>query len=201
MTKKIQRIAVYCGAYVGHSHHYKDAAIELSRSLVENHIGLVFGGSKVGLMGVIADEVLKLGGEVIGVIPELLLQKELAHEDLTELHVVKNMHERKALMSSFADAFIMFPGGTGTLDEFFEMWVQAQLGIHKKPCGILNVHGYYNLLIQFINQTVVEGFIQEAHKNMLIIENSAENLLSKMLQYQAPLQFRWEEPKLASNMT
>src|SRR5471032_2521819 len=150
----MKSICVYCGANAGVTPRYAEAARELARALVDENIALVYGGGNVGLMGIIADEVIRLGGRATGVIPEALLQKELGHKDLTQLHIVKDMHERKAMMAELSDGFIAMPGGMGTLEELFEVLTWAQLGFHYKPIGLLNVEGFYDHLIAFVDHLV-----------------------------------------------
>ena len=179
----MKSIAVYCGAADGAKPLYADAARVLARVLVERNIGLVYGGGKVGLMGVIADEVLRLGGEATGVIPKALVEREVGHAGLTRLFVVKDMHERKAMMSDLANGFIAMPGGMGTLEELFEMVTWAQLGIHAKPIGLLNANGFYDGLASFVGHMVGQGFVKPAHADLLMIEADPEALVHRL---QAP---------------
>ena len=183
---KIKSISVFCGSRTGNIPHFKDAAIELGKSLVQNKISLVYGGGKIGLMGILADAVLNEGGEVTGVIPEFLEQKELAHSGIHTLHVVKSMHERKALISTISDAFIALPGGLGTLDELFEIVTWAQLGLHSKPCGVLNTKGYYNDIINFLNNSVKNAFIQQEFVDMIAFEENPQLLLQRFFEYKHP---------------
>lgn len=176
----MKKICVYCGSSSGRKPEYIEAAHSLARLLAQRGIGLVYGGASVGIMGAIADAVLSNGGEVVGVIPRALVEKEVSHEGLTELKVVDTMHERKAVMMDVADGFIALPGGLGTLEELFEVLTWSQLGFHKKPCGLLNVAGYYEGLISFINSAVDEQFIKTRHRDMLLIEDDAEKLLARM---------------------
>ncbi|MES2296067.1 MAG: TIGR00730 family Rossman fold protein [Pseudomonadota bacterium] len=176
----MKAIAVYCGANAGASPVYADAARALGRALAERNIALVYGGGNVGLMGVIADEVLRLGGEVTGVIPQALLEREVGHATLTRQFVVKDMHERKAMMSALSDAFIALPGGMGTLEELFEMLTWSQLGIHAKPVGVLNVAGFYDGLVGFIAHQQREGFVQARHAALMIVETEVEALLQRL---------------------
>ena len=176
----MKSIAVYCGALPGASAQYADAARALARVLVAHNIGLVYGGGNVGLMGIIADEVLRLGGEATGVIPTQLVERELAHAGLTRLFVVKNMHERKAMMADLSDGFIAMPGGMGTLEELFEMLTWSQLGIHAKPVGVLNVGGYYDLLAGFIAHAGREGFIRPQHAGLMKVASDPEALIALM---------------------
>jgi uncharacterized protein (TIGR00730 family) len=163
----IKALCVYCGANAGVSPDYAVAARELARVLVSENIALVYGGGKVGLMGVIADEVLRLGGEVTGVIPTQLVEREVGHTGLTRQFIVKDMHERKAMMASLSDAFIAMPGGYGTLEELFEMLTWAQLGLHAKPIGLLNVDRFYDGLIAFVENGQQQGFIRPQHAAFL----------------------------------
>ncbi len=190
----IKNICVYCGSNPGSRPVYVEQARHLARELVKRDIGLVYGGSVVGVMGVIADEVLAAGGRAIGVIPELLIKKEQAHRGLTELHLVQTMHERKKMMIDMADGFIALPGGAGTLEELFETWTWAQLSLHQKPCGLLNVAGYYDHLVQFIDHTVEEAFMRPEHRDMLIVERDPDALLDRYAVYEPPHVSKWFEP-------
>lgn len=176
----MKSIAVYCGASTGAKALYAQAARELARALVEHNIGLVYGGGKVGLMGVIADEVLRLGGEATGVIPQALLAREIGHEGLTRMFVVKDMHERKAMMSNLSDGFIAMPGGMGTLEELFEMVTWSQIGIHNKPVGLLNVGGFYEGLVRFVHHLHDEGFVREEHLEIIKVEPEANALVRRL---------------------
>ena len=188
-----KRLCIYCGANSGISPIYVDAAIKLGVTLAEKNISLIYGGGRKGLMGIIANAVLNHGGEVVGVIPEFLLEKELGHTAITKLHVVKNMHERKALMAELAEGFIIMPGGAGSLEEFFEIWTAGQLGLHQKPCGILNIGDYYNYILKFIDHAVESQFIQSVYRDMLLIDDSPEGLLEKFSVYKAPKDLKWME--------
>ncbi|MBT6184033.1 MAG: TIGR00730 family Rossman fold protein [Betaproteobacteria bacterium] len=176
----IQRIAVYCGSKIGLSDAYQVMARELAMTLVDERVELVFGGGKVGLMGVLADTVLAHGGKVTGVIPSGLDIDEVVHKDLTELVKVPGMHQRKAMMLDLADAFIAMPGGIGTMDEIFEAWTWGQLGIHTKPVGLLNVEGYFDSLIEYLSTMVRQGFLSQKHHDRLYISESPSDLLEKM---------------------
>ena len=176
----IQRIAVYCGSKIGLSEAYQFMARELAMTLVDERVELVFGGGKVGLMGVLADTVLAHGGKVTGVIPSGLDIDEVVHKDLTELVKVPGMHQRKAMMLDLADAFIAMPGGIGTMDEIFEAWTWGQLGIHTKPVGLLNVEGYFDSLIEYLSTMVRQGFLSQKHHDRLYISESPSDLLEKM---------------------
>ena len=175
----MKAIAVYCGASHGVSPAYGEAARALGRGLVERNIALVYGGGNVGLMGVIADEVLRLGGEVTGVIPTALVEREVGHAGLTRQFVVKDMHERKAMMASLSDGFIAMPGGMGTLEELFEMLTWSQLGIHSKPVGLLNVNGFYDGLVNFMRHLQGEGFVQARHAALMMVEPDVDSLLRR----------------------
>ncbi|MBC7858035.1 MAG: TIGR00730 family Rossman fold protein [Burkholderiaceae bacterium] len=172
-------LCVYCGASPGISPRYAQAARALARGLVERGYGLVYGGGNVGLMGVIADEVLRLGGEVSGVIPLALLEREVGHSALTRQFVVKDMHERKAMMAQLSSGFIAMPGGMGTLEELFEMLTWSQLGIHAKPVALFNVDGYYDSLIGFIGHAQTQGFLQERHAALMMVESEVDALLRR----------------------
>ena len=173
------KICVFTGSRHGARTDYADAAKQLGRELVARSYGLVYGGGNVGLMTVIADTVLELNGHVTGVIPDSLVSKEVAHQGLTDLRVVQSMHERKALMAELSDGFIAMPGGIGTMEEFFEVLSWAQLGIHEKPCALLNVCGYYDPLIQFLDRAVTEDFIKPKHRALLIVESEPAKLLDR----------------------
>jgi uncharacterized protein (TIGR00730 family) len=174
-----RKICVFTGSRHGASTAYADAAEQLARDLVERGFGLVYGGGNVGLMNVIADAVLELGGHVTGVIPNTLVSKEVAHRGLSELRVVNSMHERKALMAELSDGFIALPGGIGTMEEFLEVLSWAQLGIHNKPCGLLNVSGYYDPLIEFLDHAVSQDFVKPKHRALLIVEHDPMTLLDR----------------------
>ncbi|PWF48553.1 TIGR00730 family Rossman fold protein [Massilia glaciei] len=176
----MKAIAVYCGASHGDSPLYAEAARAMARALVGHNIGLVYGGGNVGLMGVIADEVLRLGGEASGVIPRALLEREVGHTGLTRMFVVKDMHERKAMMAELSDGFIAMPGGMGTLEELFEMLTWSQLGIHAKPVGVLNVNGYYDGLVALMEHMRGEGFVRAQHAALMMVESDAEALLRRL---------------------
>ncbi|ATQ78154.1 TIGR00730 family Rossman fold protein [Massilia violaceinigra] len=177
----MKSIAVYCGASYGVLPLYAEAARAMGRALVGHGIGLVYGGGKVGLMGVIADEVLRLGGEAVGVIPQALVERELAHGGLTKLFIVRDMHERKAMMAELSDGFIAMPGGMGTLEELFEMLTWSQLGIHRKPVGVLNAGGFYDLLAAFVAHQHREAFVREEHARLMMVESEPEALLARLL--------------------
>jgi uncharacterized protein (TIGR00730 family) len=177
---RIARLCVFCGSSSGNNPAYLSAAEDLGRELSAAGVALVFGGGRVGLMGVLANAVLAAGGRAIGVIPKALVEKEIAHTLLTELHIVTSMHERKARMADLGDAFALLPGGFGSWEEFSEIFTWLQLGIHQKPCGILNVAGYYDSLVQQAWRAVSDGFVPGSHLESLVIETSARRLLSRL---------------------
>jgi len=187
----MKRICVFCGSSVGNKAEYSEAAVTLGGLLARRKITLVYGGGNVGLMGVIADAVLEAGGEVIGVIPHSLAEREIAHDRLTHLHVVDSMHRRKAMMAEMADAFIAMPGGVGTFEEFFEAVTWTQLGLHRKPCGLLNAGGFYTPLAAFIDQAVSEGFIKPVHRAGIIVDDDAERLLDTLTTIKLPDAPKW----------
>lgn len=189
--QQIQSICVYCGSHPGHRAEYREATESLARRLVADGIGIVYGGGDVGLMGALADAALEAGGHVTGVIPESLIEREVAHGSLTELHVVRSMHERKALMAELSDAFVALPGGLGTLEEIVEIGTWAQLGFHRKPCGILNVLGYYDHLATFLDRMVTEGFLESRHRSLLTVSDDPKELMERMQTYEPPVQRRW----------
>jgi uncharacterized protein (TIGR00730 family) len=172
---------------------YAEAAAQTGRILAETGLAMVYGGSKVGLMGAAADGALAAGGEVFGVLPRALARKELEHEGLTRLEIVETMHQRKARMAELSDAFIALPGGAGTLEEVFEIWTWGQLAIHAKPAAFLNVDGYYDPLRTFLDHAVGEGFLREAHRDMLIFGDNPARLLEQLAAYTAPAQEKWLE--------
>lgn len=180
------KIAVFCGSSSGNNIKYTNATKELGKFFVENNIEVVYGGGNVGLMGVIADSVMENGGKVYGVIPEKLQEKELAHKGITELHIVSNMHERKAMMADMADAFVVLPGGAGTLEEIFEVWTWAQLGFHNKPCAFLNVNGFYDKLFEMIEGMCDAKFLKQEYLDMLIQTDKQEELLKAIKEYVPP---------------
>ncbi len=183
----MKRVCVYCGSRSGKRPEYIESAQRLAEEMTKRGLGLVYGGASVGIMGVISDAVLSNGGEVIGVIPQSLVDKEVSHSGVTELKIVDSMHERKAVMADLADGFIALPGGLGTLEELFEVLTWSQLGLHKKPCGLLNVKGYYDKLCSFLDYAVEEQFVKMKHRELLLLEESAEKLLTLMENYQSPL--------------
>jgi hypothetical protein len=193
----MQQICVFCGSQAGNHPHYQEAAADLGRLLARRGHGLVYGGGHVGLMGTIAEAVLQAGGEVTGVIPEAMVTRELAHHGVTHLEVVSSMHERKARMATLAEAFIALPGGYGTLEELFEVITWAQLGIHQKPIGLLNVAGYFNPLITFIDQAIGAGFIRAEHRQLLVVAKQPATLLEILAQHRMPVTGPWLSPREA----
>ncbi|RYE13330.1 MAG: TIGR00730 family Rossman fold protein, partial [Rickettsiales bacterium] len=187
----IKSICVFCGSNPGANIAYTKNTKVLAETLVSNNIKLIYGGAALGLMGSIADNVLSLGGKAIGVMPRALIDKELAHKNLTEIHIVETMHERKALMADLSDGFILYPGGIGSLEEFFEIWTWAQLYIHEKPYGILNIEGYYDKLIDFLKHTAEEKFVHQDHISGLIIDRSSEILLKKFREFKPIQANKW----------
>ena len=190
---RIEKISVFCGSRTGYNPQFKNAAIELGKKLVHNKIDLVFGGGKIGLMGILADTILENGGNVIGVIPEFLEEKELAHPGITKIHVVKTMHERKELIPQISDGFIALPGGLGTLEELFVILTWAQLGFHQKPCGLLNIDGYYDGLITFLDHGVDEAFIKPIHRSLLQVSDSPDQLMDTFASFQPSITEKWIE--------
>ncbi|HEY3272932.1 MAG TPA: TIGR00730 family Rossman fold protein [Methanocella sp.] len=182
----MKRICVFCGSSPGARPEYVLAAKELGMLLARKKIGLVYGGARVGMMGALATAAVEAGGEVIGVMPGSLVKKEVAHTGLKDLRIVETMHERKALMSELSDGFVALPGGLGTIEEFFEVLTWAQLSMHKKPCGLLNVNGYFDPLVTFIDHAVAQQFVSPASRSLVILENTPEKLLQKFEHYEAP---------------
>ena len=173
----MKSICVFCGSHIGAREAYRVEAARLGRTLAERNLCLVYGGASVGLMGAVADAVINAGGRAVGVIPQSLIDMEIAHTGLADLHVVASMHERKALMAQLSDGFIALPGGIGTLEELFEIMTFAQLGFHRKPCGLLNIEGYYDKLIDFLNNVEVQGFVSSAQTRFLLVEQTVDGLL------------------------
>ena len=186
----VKRICVYCGSSSGAKPEYARAAVELGGLLVKNNIELVYGGADRGLMGAVAGAVLSGGGAVTGVIPRSFAAR-VAHQGLTKLHVVDSMHARKQLLFDLSDGFIVLPGGLGKLEEMFEQLTWSQIGLHSKPCGILNVCGYFDRLLGFLNYSVTEQFVHQAHRDMILVEESPQNLLDKIIRYQAQRIDKW----------
>jgi len=186
-----KRVCVFCGSSPGVNPAYAQAAVGLGRTLAGRGIGLVYGGGSIGLMGLIADAALAAGGEVIGVIPRALQLREVGHDGLSELLVVGSMHERKAKMAELADAFVAMPGGMGTLEELAEILTWAQLGLHAKPCGLLDVGGYWRPLVAFFDHAVAEGFVRAEHRRFVLVGDTPEDLLARFAAYRAPPVQRW----------
>lgn len=189
----MKRVCVFCGSNHGVRPAYTAAAEKLARFLVKLGIGIVYGGGNIGLMGVLADTAIIAGGEVTGVIPRALFAKEVGHAGITDMRIVGSMHERKALMAELSDGFIALPGGWGTFDEFCEVLTWAQLGLHRKPCGILNVEGYYDPLLKMFDHSVAEGFLKPEYRPLVIAASEPEELIAKMQGYQPPSLDRWIE--------
>lgn len=187
----MKRVCVFCGSNHGVRPAYAEAATALARHLAKLGIGIVYGGGNVGLMGVLADAAMAAGGEVIGVIPHSLFVKEVGHAGLSQLHIVDTMHERKAMMADLADGFIAMPGGWGTFDEFCEILTWAQLGLHSKPCGILNVEGYYDTLLAMFDHSVAEGFLKPAYRPMILTATEPQDLVHQMQHYRGPVFDKW----------
>jgi uncharacterized protein (TIGR00730 family) len=186
-----KRICVFCGSSPGARPSYAENAKSLARHLAANRITVVYGGGNVGLMGTLADATLEAGGEIIGVIPQALLNRELSHTRIPDLRVVGSMHERKAMMAELSDAFIAMPGGFGTFEEFCEVLTWTQLGLHRKPCGLLNVEGYYDPMLSLFDHAVAEQFVKPAHRQMVISESSPELLVDRLLKYELPVVSKW----------
>ncbi len=191
----MKRICVFCGSSHGSQPEYTRAAEELVRAMARRKLGLVFGGGGIGLMNVIADTGLELGIEVIGVIPEALVAKELAHRGLSDMRVVGSMHERKALMAELADAFVALPGGFGTLEEFCEVLTWAQLGLHGKPSGLLNTAGYFDPLLTFFDHALAERFLRPEHRAMVLVDSNADRLLDRLATFRPPELDKWIHPE------
>jgi len=187
----MQSICVFCGSRTGGLLEYTEAARQLGHLLAQQGVRLIYGGGNIGLMGVVADAVLEASGEAIGVIPQALAEKEVAHHGLTQLHVVSSMHERKAMMANLADGFIALPGGYGTFEEFCEIITWYQLGIHRKACGLLNIAGYYDPLLSQFDLGVREGFISDSHREMIIAETQPQPLLDKILAFHSTETSQW----------
>jgi uncharacterized protein (TIGR00730 family) len=187
----MRSLSVFCGSSAGNRPEYFDAARSLGTALAQRRIKLVYGGASVGLMGAVADAALEAGGKVVGVLPRHLAAKEIGHPRLTRLELVETMHERKARMAELSDGFVALPGGIGTLEELFEVWTWAQLGLHRRPCALLNAGGYYDALIGFLDQTVSEGFVKPTHRSMLVVDSEASSLLDALERYEAPSVHKW----------
>ena len=189
----MRRICVYCGSSKGTRSVYSEAAEGLADVLVRHDLELVYGGAAKGLMGIIADKVLELGGKVHGVIPQMLVDKEIAHAGLTQLHIVGSMHERKTMMAALSDGFIAMPGGFGTLEEIIEILTWAQLQFHDKPCGLLNIRGYFDHLLSFLDHARDEGFLRAQNRRMLLADDDAAGLVRQFERYTAPHVQKWFE--------
>jgi uncharacterized protein (TIGR00730 family) len=189
--RPLRAVAVFCGSRHGHDPTFGLAAESFGRELAARGLRTVYGGGSVGLMGVVADAALAAGGEVAGVIPRFLADRELEHRGVTELHLVDSMHERKAIMAELSDAFVALPGGIGTLEELFEVWTWGQLGLHVKPCGVLNVGGYFDRLLDFLDQMVGAGFLHAAHRGLLHAAADPAELLDRLVAAPPPPEPRW----------
>jgi uncharacterized protein (TIGR00730 family) len=189
----MRRVCVYAGSSHGADPAYADGARSLAEALAARGIGLVYGGGKVGLMGVIADAMMAAGGEAIGVMPQRLIDREIGHNGITELRVVDSMHERKAQMAELADAFVALPGGIGTLEELIEVYTWSQLGLHRKACGLLNVRGYYDHLAAFLDHAVQQRFLPEQHRALLVTAGTPEELLERLASWEPPTVAKWLE--------
>ncbi|MDX7989902.1 TIGR00730 family Rossman fold protein [Xenorhabdus littoralis] len=192
-NRTIKSIAVYCGSSLGITEIYKESAISFAKELVKRDITLVYGGASVGIMGTVADTVLKEGGIVIGVIPTLLEEREISHKNLSELHVVETMHQRKSKMIELAEGFVALPGGFGTLEEFSEVFTWSMIGLNNKPCGILNINQFYDPLISMIDKMADEQFLQEKYRHMAIIEQDPALLLDRFSDYKVPSVKRYDK--------
>ena len=188
------RVCVYCGSNSGNRPVYSEAAVTLADVLVRHEIELVYGGADKGTMGVIANAVLERGGKVHGVIPQMLVEKEIAHQGLTELHVVASMHARKTMMAALSDGFIAMPGGFGTLEEIIEIVTWGQLHFHEKPCGLLNVDGYFDHLLAYFDHANTEGFLRTENRNMLLVDADPAGLVQQFERYAAPHVEKWTAP-------
>lgn len=191
----IRRVCVFCGSNHGNDERYRSSAEELGEQLVARGWGLVYGGGRVGLMGVLADAVMAAGGEVIGVIPQMLATKELLHEGVTKMHVVPSMHTRKALMAELSDAFVALPGGYGTFEELLEMITWSQLGIHRKPVGLLNVLGFFDPLAEFIDHAIDSGFIKAEQRGLMLLADEPGELLDGLSHHELPTVRKWIKPE------
>ncbi len=187
----MKSLCVYCGSSLGNREEYVMAAESLGIEMAKQEIALVYGGGRVGLMGVVANAVLTAGGSVIGVLPRFLDEKEVGHKGLSELHLVETMHERKAKMADIADGFVALPGGYGTLDEIFEILTWAQLDLHQKPCGLLNAGGYFDLLLAFLDRATTDALLRPAHRSLLLSHSEPEDLLKAMRNFEAQPVLKW----------
>ena len=191
----LKSVCVFCGSKVGVDDRYREQAVMLGKLLAEKEIRLVFGGGSVGLMGVVADAVLESDGHVTGVIPSMLATKELLHPDVSDMHQVEDMHARKALMAELSDAFIAMPGGYGTFEELFEIITWAQLGVHEKNIGLLNVAGFFDPLVRMIDHAIHEGFIKPKHRDLIIVEECPDALLERLVEHRMPQVKKWLKPQ------
>ncbi|MFL5467077.1 MAG: TIGR00730 family Rossman fold protein [Gemmatimonadaceae bacterium] len=187
----MRRLAIFCGSNSGSRPEYVEGAKSLARLLSARGIGIVYGGSSVGLMAALADAMLDEMGDVIGVIPRMLVEREVANKTLTDLRIVDSMHARKAMMAELADGFVALPGGIGTLEEFFEIWTWGQLGMHEKPCGLLNIAGYFDPLLAFLDRAVEEKFVRDTHRAMVVVESDPRALLARFEAYEPPRVVKW----------
>ncbi len=187
----MRRVCVFCGSNYGTRDSYREMAATLGRSLAARGIGLVYGGSKVGLMKTLADAVLTLDGEVIGVMPEHLVRQEVLHPALSDVRIVRSMHERKAVMAELADAFIALPGGYGTLDELCEALSWSQLGLHRKACGLLNVEAFFDGLLRLLDRAVEEGFLRREHRDLLLVDTDGDRLIDRLASYEPAEVEKW----------
>lgn len=185
------QLCIFSGSNAGRRPAYVEAARQLGAGLARAGIGVVYGGSSVGLMGAMANAALAEGGQVIGIIPQSLVDKEMSHTGLSDLRVVGSMHERKAMMSQLSDGFVALPGGLGTFEELFEVWTWAQLGHHQKPCAVLNVEGFYEGLLSFLDRVVDEAFIKKQHRDMLVVASNVDELLATLRDYRPPQVAKW----------
>jgi uncharacterized protein (TIGR00730 family) len=190
----VRSLAVFCGSRLGRGEAYRAAVAGFGAAVARRGLTLVYGGGRVGLMGVLADAALSAGGEVVGVIPDFLREREVGHGGVTRLVRVDSMHARKAEMSRLADAFVALPGGIGTLEELFEVWTWSLLGLHAKPCGLLDVGGYFDPLVEFLDRTVRERFVSAEHRALLVVESDAERLLDRLAAAPPPPRAKWTEP-------
>jgi uncharacterized protein (TIGR00730 family) len=190
-VSEIRRLAIFCGSNPGARPEYVEATRSLGTLLCERGIGVVYGGSSVGLMAALANTMLENQGDIIGVIPRMLVEREVANNALSDLRIVESMHERKAVMAELADGFMALPGGIGTLEEFFEIWTWAQLGMHDKPCGLLNVAGYFDGLLEFLDRAVTEKFVRDVHRGMVVVESDPADLLARFEAYEPPRVVKW----------
>ncbi len=195
IPRTFKRLCVFCGSSHGANPAYAEAAKHLGGELARRGVALVYGGGNVGLMGVVADGVLDAGGQVIGVIPEVLMAKELGHKGVQDLRVVKTMHERKAMMAELSDGFIAMPGGIGTFEEFFEIVTWAQLGFHSKPCALLNVNGFYDPLLHLIDHAITENFVKPKQRDLVLVEPDFSKLLDRMANHHVPHEPKWIDRK------